>query len=79
MSGSININQGKKRRNLISGDFIVILILVLAFALAGGVFTRLSPFTNKGTYETELFGTGSTTPVSYTHLDVYKRQVVYQY
>ncbi len=61
MSGSININQGKKRRNLISGDFIVILILILAFALAGGVFTRLSPFTNQGTYETELFGTGSTT------------------
>lgn len=59
MSGNIRISQGKKKRNLISGDLILIVVLILAFLLAGGIYTRFSKFPNQGTYETELFGTGS--------------------
>lgn len=59
MSGNIRISQGKTKRSLISGDLILIVVLILAFLLAGGIYTRLSAFPNQGIYETELFGAGS--------------------
>jgi len=59
MSGEGKQSSGKRKNNLISGDFVMIIAVVLAFLLTGGVFARMSKYPNQGIYETELFGSGS--------------------
>ena len=51
--------------------------LVENFKAFNDAIQKAKPATAKGTYITNLSIT--TTPVSYTHLDVYKRQSLYKY
>ncbi len=59
MPGDGKQSSGKRKNNLISGDFVMIIAVILAFLLTGGVFARMSKYPNQGIYETELFGSGS--------------------
>ena len=53
------------------GTFIAAVALVLVCILAGGLYLKFKPQTQKGEKEITIL----VIPVSYTHLDVYKRQV----
>lgn len=48
--------RGRNKHNLISGDFIMILAVILGFLLTGGFFVRTSRYPNQdqGFYETEI-------------------------